>query len=118
MILVYATFDFGTTDRSDFYEWFAPLATAVREAPGCVTFELLVDPQVPDGGRYFEVWRSEEDLAAHATHPAHVEMIEEGARRWGMRNFDITLWTKAAGHVHFTRESLWQPPPTDGKGEA
>jgi hypothetical protein len=37
-------------------------------------------------------------------------MVEEGARRWGMRNFDITLWTKAAGYVHFTKESLWQPP--------
>lgn len=105
MIVVYATFEMDA-DSEGFEEWFAPLADQVRAEPGCDSFELWFDRVQRGRAAFVEVWRSSDDLRSHATHPAHVLMVDEGTRRWGWRNFDIRLWRRSDGHEAWSAASL------------
>lgn len=53
----------------------APIQKATRDdEPGCLVYCFAADPCQPDLIQVYELWESEEALAAHLTHPNYLEM--------------------------------------------
>ena len=53
----------------------APIQKATRnDEPGCLVYCFAADPCQPDLIQVYELWESEEALAAHFTHPNYFEM--------------------------------------------
>lgn len=53
----------------------APIQKATRDdEPGCLVYCFAADPCQPDLIQVYELWESEEALAAHLTHPNYKDM--------------------------------------------
>ena len=53
----------------------APIQKATRDdEPGCAVYCFAADPCQPDLIQVYELWESEEALAAHFEHPIYQEM--------------------------------------------
>jgi quinol monooxygenase YgiN len=110
MIVIYGSFLVGAPDRAAFEEWFRDLAAKCREQDGCVFYDYVVNPDRPERGGIVEVWETKEALDRHLIFPPHVEMIEDGSRKWGMSDTTFHMWTQADGHsVHI------RPTTHDGR---
>jgi quinol monooxygenase YgiN len=104
MHVLYVSFETDEPQET-FDRWFLPLVKAAREAPGCIAYDYLLDPESATRRFMFEAWESKAAMAAHVADAAHVEMLALGTIAHGMRDLRITHWTEAAGHRESTRES-------------
>jgi quinol monooxygenase YgiN len=53
-------------------------AEASRKEEGCFAFDILVDPFDETAVRFYEVWRSMDDLALHRDRPHSAHFRETG----------------------------------------
>lgn len=61
--------------RADLLERSAPIQQATRDdEPGCLVYCFAPDPCRPELIQVYELWESEEALAAHFDHPNYHEM--------------------------------------------
>jgi quinol monooxygenase YgiN len=82
-------------DHRRFERWFGPLAAATRGLHGCELYELLCDPFDPHRGVIVEAWTSTASRNAYLLMPHHIEMVAEGSRNYGMRDFRTCIWGDA-----------------------
>jgi quinol monooxygenase YgiN len=62
-------------DRQATLERSAPIQQATRDdEPGCLVYCFAADPCQDDLIQVYELWESEEALAAHFEHPNYLEM--------------------------------------------
>lgn len=64
-----------SSSREALIEQTAPLQKATRDdEPGCLVYCFAADPCQPDLIQVYELWESEEALAAHFQHPNYHDM--------------------------------------------
>ncbi|HEX4865674.1 MAG TPA: antibiotic biosynthesis monooxygenase [Acidimicrobiales bacterium] len=110
MIVSYVSFSIGG-DPALFASEYGRLAEQVRQHKGCLAYECLADPAVPNRRVMIEVWETTEDHAAHLTDPPYIEILARGSREWGMRDLQIHTWTRADGHSFFELDRTDTPIP-------
>ncbi len=64
-------------NRAAFMEKLAANADAARTEPGCLTFDVLVDPTDADSVMLYEVYESESAFAAHQGTAAFKVYLDE-----------------------------------------
>ncbi len=57
-------------------------ALAARQEPGCLQFEVLVDPTDPTRVTLFEVYKDEAAFEAHQQAPAFKKYLAEARTSW------------------------------------
>jgi quinol monooxygenase YgiN len=65
MIIVAGTFDVAPQDRETFLAGVQEVIARTRAEPGCVEYSFAADSGDPRRVRLFEIWESDETLAAH-----------------------------------------------------
>jgi quinol monooxygenase YgiN len=106
-LIVHVTFEING-DQDAFEAWYLPLVDKMRAAPGCISYDYLVDPSRPGVGRMIEAWERPEDRTACQTSPQHVEMVARGSRDFGMANLSAHRW-RGEDHVHGERPRTETP---------
>ena len=82
-------------DRDRFDEWFGALAATTRGVDGCELYELLHDPFDFRRAVIMEAWTSAAARDIYLLMPHHVEMVADGTRQYGMRDFRTCAWREA-----------------------
>jgi quinol monooxygenase YgiN len=82
-------------DRDRFDQWFGALAARTRGVDGCEIYELLHDPFDPHRVVLVEAWTSAAARDVYLLMPHHVEMVADGSREYGIRDFRTCAWREA-----------------------
>ena len=80
--------------RTAFMEKLAVNASAARSEPGCLTFDVLVNPEDPNKVMLYEVYRSEEAFKEHQATQAFKTYLAEAVPLLAAR--DRTFMTRVS----------------------
>jgi quinol monooxygenase YgiN len=102
-------------DCARFEQWFGPLVARTRRVDGCELYELLRDPFDPHRAVIVEAWTSVAARNAYLVMPHHVEMVADGTRNHGLRDFRTMAWN-SAGEMTVSERARSEAVGTD-RGE-
>ena len=111
MIVVHVEFDYVGDQRDEFQAWLLGFIAQYRREPGCLGYDLLIDPQDPNRHVIIEVWAHHDALEAHAIGSAHIEQRALTTLRWGVRDLRVRFWRDAGEMAESVIHETHQPVP-------
>lgn len=110
MIVVLAEFTCDA-DQPGFLDWFDTLVRTTQSAPGCLRYDLLIDPARTGRCTTVEVWADQESHERYLVLPHHLELVATGTLAWGMRDFEAWSWQGVAPPLIRRRADSHSPSP-------
>jgi quinol monooxygenase YgiN len=100
MVVEYATW-ITESDEPVADERYLELLAACRAEPGCLAYDLRIDPTDPRRRSLFQAWESPEAFQAHLVSPAHDQMANRDSPS-PARDVQLMRWSDAEGFERLT----------------